>query len=114
MVSRNAAMISRMAPIVMHESATLKVGNDPTWTKSTTRPRRKPGLRDDPIDQVAERAAEHEGQRNDAEAVARRCTARTSTTDNRIARTASTRVALVKRLKAPPLLRVRWSSTSCR
>ena len=31
-VSRNAAMIRRMAPIVMHESATLKLGNEPTWT----------------------------------------------------------------------------------
>ncbi len=43
--ARSDRQISRIAPIVMHESATLNTGNHPTETKSTTWPRRKPGAR---------------------------------------------------------------------
>ena len=46
----------------MAESATLKVGNRPTWTKSTTAPFRNPGVRNSAVDQVAERTAEHQRQ----------------------------------------------------
>src|SRR5205085_10299762 len=41
----NVRTINTMAPTVMHESATLNTGHQPTATKSTTWPRRKPGER---------------------------------------------------------------------
>ena len=62
--SRNAATSNRIAPIVMAESATLNVGNRPTSTKSMTSPRKKPGSRDDSVDEIADRTTEHQRERH--------------------------------------------------
>ena len=60
MSARIAHSTMRIAPTVMAESATLKVGKSPTCTKSTTAPLRKPGGAEQPVHQVPERTAEHE------------------------------------------------------
>ena len=97
----------------MAQSATLNVGQFGTSMKSTTSPRRNARRADHPVDQVPERPAEHEGQRVGHDDVGRPPgraddVAPTITT----ARTASTGVSPVRRLKAPPGFRVRrnWSS----
>ena len=56
-------MAIRITPIVMALSAMLKVGQFGTLMKSTTSPRRTPGERTMPVDQVPDRPAEHQGQR---------------------------------------------------
>ena len=58
-----------MAPTVTHESATLNTGHHPTATKSTTWPRRNPGRAQEPIREIAERAAEHERERDHEHAI---------------------------------------------
>ena len=67
---RNDHTTTRIAPIVMELSATLKVGHEPMWTKSTTAPAEEPGRSEDAVDQVPERAGEHERERDDEERVA--------------------------------------------
>ena len=62
---RKLSRINRIAPTVIAESATLNDGNEPTLTKSTTWPREHTRRAEDPVAEVAERAAEHERQRDD-------------------------------------------------